>query len=241
MNVIETDWDWKSVLSERRGTSVIVLHHAAAKTCTAEQIDMWHKNNGWSGIGYHFFIRKNGEIYRGRPIWAVGAHAQGTNLNSVGVCVEGDYSTETTMPSPQKTALKSVLKFLKEMYPEADIKAHKDVGATGCPGAYYPFEEMKKYFEEVEGGLMIMTQYDELSAWNKKQDEIINLVGQEIEELKTKTKYYNSLEEVPVWYRSTVSKLTEAGVLTGDEDGNLTLTTDMMRILTVLDRLGIIK
>lgn len=238
MTIIETNWNWASVLQKRSETNLIVLHHAAAVTCTAAQVDTWHKNNGWSGIGYHFFIRKNGDIYRGRPLWAIGAHAQGSNGKSVGVCVEGDYSTENTMPSAQKLSLKEVLAYLKEIYPNAEIKGHGEIGSTGCPGGHYPLAEMKEYFTESEG--LTMTQYEELKAKDDAQDKIINIVGREIDELKTNAKHYNKIEDVPEWYRETVTKLINTGAIEGDENGNLKLTLDMMRILTILDRKGII-
>ena len=58
MNIIETDWHWNGGLSRRSRTDYIALHHAECTRCTAAQVDEWHKANGWSGIGYHFFVRK---------------------------------------------------------------------------------------------------------------------------------------------------------------------------------------
>ena len=63
MNIIETNWKWNGELTSRSATDYIALHNAEAVKCTAEQVDSWHKANGWAGIGYHFFVRKNGEIY----------------------------------------------------------------------------------------------------------------------------------------------------------------------------------
>ncbi|EKC77056.1 protein containing N-acetylmuramoyl-L-alanine amidase, family 2 domain protein, partial [human gut metagenome] len=45
----------------------------------------WHLANGWAGAGYHFLVRKDGTIYRLRPEDKVGAHAYGSNYNSIGV------------------------------------------------------------------------------------------------------------------------------------------------------------
>ena len=55
MNIIETDWHWNGGLSRRSRTDYMALHHAECTRCTAAQVDEWHKANGWSGIGYHFF------------------------------------------------------------------------------------------------------------------------------------------------------------------------------------------
>ena len=50
--------------------------------------------NGWAGIGYHFVIRKDGTIERGRPLSVVGAHAQGDNLHTIGICMAGNFEKE---------------------------------------------------------------------------------------------------------------------------------------------------
>ncbi|MCD8391539.1 MAG: N-acetylmuramoyl-L-alanine amidase, partial [Firmicutes bacterium] len=102
INIIETDWNWNGTLSNRASTDYIALHHAEASSCTAADVDSWHKANGWAGIGYHFFVRKDGSIYRGRPLDKMGAHVSGYNNKSIGICAEGAYMTET-MPAAQKT------------------------------------------------------------------------------------------------------------------------------------------
>lgn len=104
MNIIEKDYSWAHELSARQVTNLIILHHAAAKSCTVSDVHNWHLNRGWAGIGYHFFVGKDGSIVRGRPLWAVGAHAESCNWRSVGICFEGDYQIEETMPDAQLQA-----------------------------------------------------------------------------------------------------------------------------------------
>lgn len=89
MNIINTNLNFKQ-MDTRSSTKRIILHHAAAKRCSAEDIHRWHLNNGWSGAGYHFLVRKDGTIYRLRPEDKVGAHAYGANYDSLGICFEGD-------------------------------------------------------------------------------------------------------------------------------------------------------
>ena len=84
MQIIEEKYNWSGGFSNRSKTDYIVLHHAEAVKCTAQDIHSWHRANGWTGIGYHFFVRKDGTIYRGRPINVVGAHVQGMNSCSIG-------------------------------------------------------------------------------------------------------------------------------------------------------------
>ena len=94
MTIIETEYQWAQTLAKRSKTEGVVLHHAAAQKCTAEDIHQWHLANGWAGIGYHFFVRKDGSVYRGRPIDTVGAHTYGENNETIGICFEGNFEEE---------------------------------------------------------------------------------------------------------------------------------------------------
>ena len=77
MQIIDEKYNWNGGFTSRFKTDYIVLHHAEAVKCTAQDVHSWHRANGWTGIGYHFFVRKDGTIYSGRPINVVGAHEQG--------------------------------------------------------------------------------------------------------------------------------------------------------------------
>ena len=140
MNIIETNLEFKD-MSTRKSTERIILHHADAKSCSAEDIHRWHLSNGWSGAGYHFLVRKDGTIYRLRPEDKVGAHAYGSNYNSLGICFEGDYMEED-MPEEQKQAGKELVAYLKNKYNITTVQAHRDVCATSCPGDKFPFDEI---------------------------------------------------------------------------------------------------
>ena len=115
MQIIETTYKWAGTLARRSATRRIILHHAAAVTCTPQQVHQWHLANGWSGIGYHFFVRKDGSVYRGRPEDTVGAHAGNNNYDSIGVCFEGSFDREE-MPAAQKQAGMELVAYLKQKY-----------------------------------------------------------------------------------------------------------------------------
>lgn len=140
MNIIDTNLDFGS-LSKRKSTTRIILHHAAAESCDAATIHQWHLNKGWSGIGYHFVVRKNGSIERGRPEDTVGTHALNNNSDSIGICFEGNFETET-MPETQKEAGKELVAYLKQKYGISTVQKHKDVASTACPGKNFPFDEI---------------------------------------------------------------------------------------------------
>lgn len=143
MKIIEVEYKWAYELSKRRGTNGIVLHHAAAANCSAEDIHRWHLANGWAGIGYHFLVRKDGKIYRGRPIDAVGAHTYGRNTDCIGICFEGNFENEQ-MADKQKQAGIELVSYLLTVYPSiTEITKHMDHNATACPGKNFPFDEIR--------------------------------------------------------------------------------------------------
>lgn len=99
----------------------------------ANEIRLWHtRDNGWSDIGYHYVIRRNGEIELGRAEETVGAHVLGHNYDSLGICLiggrpEGDFTPE------QWTSLESLIKELRCKYPDAAIHGHRDFSSKTCP------------------------------------------------------------------------------------------------------------
>ena len=141
MNIIETALTFARSLSKRKKTVRIILHHAAASVCDAATIHRWHLDKDWAGIGYHFVVRKDGTIERGRPEDTVGSHAQNCNSDSIGICFEGNFETEE-MPEAQKAAGKELVAYLKQKYGISNVQRHKDVCATACPGKNFPFEEI---------------------------------------------------------------------------------------------------
>lgn len=141
MNIIETNLKFRTALTNRNSTNRIIIHHAEASHCTAQDIHQWHLNNGWSGAGYHFLVRKDGTVYRLRPENKIGAHASGSNSDSVGICFEGSYMTET-MPQAQINAGKELVVYLKQKYGISKVQAHREVCSTNCPGKNFPFSEI---------------------------------------------------------------------------------------------------
>ena len=130
-------------LENRFVTDCIVVHHigmANNDDVSAETVHQWHLNNGWSGIGYHFLIRKDGTIEEGRPLGTVGAHVYGENRHTVGINLVGNF--ESAVPTEaQKTAAAHLIASLCTVYQldpvwESTVKGHCDLNATACPGRY---------------------------------------------------------------------------------------------------------
>jgi N-acetylmuramoyl-L-alanine amidase len=124
-----------------RKINEIIVHCTATpegRKVTVAEVDKWHRQRGFDGIGYHFLIGLSGDIWKGRNIEKIGAHCLGHNANSIGVCYVGGVSNDgktikDTRTIPQRNALKSLLKDLKTMYPEATIHGHREYANKACP------------------------------------------------------------------------------------------------------------
>jgi len=129
-------------LNRRRTTRRIIVHHSASGDVSAAAIHGWHLARGWSGIGYQFVIRQNGNIEAGRPLDMVGAHAgpQG-NGDSIGICLTGNFM-ETKPTDQQLQSLIELISYLRKLYKSnLEVWRHQDVAATECPGDLFPWPE----------------------------------------------------------------------------------------------------
>ncbi len=145
------DFKFREDLQTRIETKYIVVHHVGVRGAfSVEDIHQMHLNRKcnppMAGIGYHYYIRKNGEIYEGRPIWAKGAHVNDRvhsyNSISIGVCFEGDFN-HIKMEDKQLEASILFLSVLSLAYGNADICTHRYLDRRrDCPGKNFPFQKM---------------------------------------------------------------------------------------------------
>ena len=119
----------------------IIIHCSATpegKDYTVEQIKQWHKQRGFSDIGYHYVIYRDGSIHSGRPIERIGAHCLKHNAHSVGVCYIGGVAKDGKTPKDtrtdaQKESLIKLIKELKAKYPKATVHGHREYANKACP------------------------------------------------------------------------------------------------------------
>lgn len=150
MNIIETNLQFNSNHSPMKKVEGIALHHSGVTVLqSVEVIHNYHKSKGWAGIGYHYYARKDGSVYRGRPENMAGAHCPGVNSTSIGICAEGNFSEET-MSDVQKQAIIELVKDIKSRYDIKWIKGHREIISTDCPGDNFPLEEIKNVIANVE-------------------------------------------------------------------------------------------
>lgn len=137
--------------SERKITEIIV--HCSAtpegKDYTVDDIRRWHKQRGYSDVGYHYIVYRNGILAQGRDVNIIGAHAAGHNAHSIGICYIGGMNAENTQPEDtrtlrQKARLLSLLVDLRKLYPNARIIGHRDLSEDkNGDGIIEPSEWMK--------------------------------------------------------------------------------------------------
>lgn len=134
-----------------RAIKHIVVHCTATKEhqeIDATDIDRWHKQRGWSGIGYHYVVLLDGTVQKGRLDSKIGAHVKGFNRKSIGVVYVGgldeNLAPKDTRTTAQKEALVELLQELKCKYPEAEILGHRDFSPDiNNNGTIEPFEFIK--------------------------------------------------------------------------------------------------
>lgn len=147
MEIIETNLEFNSNHSAMKEVEGIVLHNSGVSVLQSiEVIHNYHKNKGWAGIGYHYYVRKDGSVYRGRPENMAGAHCPSVNSTSIGICAEGNFNEET-MSDVQRRAIIELVKDIKLRYDIKWIKGHREILATSCPGENFPIEEIKNAVE----------------------------------------------------------------------------------------------
>lgn len=142
-------WAKLGVAPNPRTINEIIVHCTATaegKDYTTAQIKQWHLARGFSNIGYHYVIYRDGSIHAGRVEAEIGAHCTGHNSHSIGVCYVGGCASNGTTPKDtrtpqQKDALVKILTELKDKYPKAAIHGHRDFASKACPS----FDATKEY------------------------------------------------------------------------------------------------
>lgn len=131
-----------------RNINLIIIHCSATKegqNFHLKDIDRWHRERGYKKVGYHYVIDLDGTVEKGRDESEIGAHCQGKNKNSIGICYVGGLDIngkpKDTRTNEQKEALWNLLRELLVKYPKATIHGHRDFANKACPS----FDVSKEY------------------------------------------------------------------------------------------------
>lgn len=112
----------------------LVVHCSATQAKSdigVKEITRMHREKGFLTIGYHFVIRRNGTVEKGRALDAIGAHAEGWNSRSLGICLVGGIDKngkpEDNFTDDQFAALAELLQLLRKDFPKASVLGHRDL------------------------------------------------------------------------------------------------------------------
>ena len=142
-------WTNLGISTNKRNIKELIVHCSATpegKDFTVSDIKKWHLQRGFSDIGYHYVIYRDGTVHKGRDESISGAHCLGHNTISIGICYIGGVASDGKTPKDTRTDAqkKSLIKLLKELkvkYPKATIHGHCEFAAKACPS----FDAKKEY------------------------------------------------------------------------------------------------
>ena len=161
---ISASWIPPKNLEAKRQWQGIIIHHSGTRYGCAAHEHKYHKSIGWDGLGYHFII--NNGVYEngyGKPDGLVevgyrwreqqdGSHCRPSgdlsnywNKHTIGICLIGDF--EQNRPTERQwRSLVKLIRFLQQRYniQTYQIKGHRDVKPTKCPGRYFSFDELRR-------------------------------------------------------------------------------------------------
>lgn len=124
-----------------RNINKIIIHCSATpegRDYTVADIRRWHLQRGFSDIGYHYVIYRDGTVVVGRPLTQPGAHCYGKNKTSIGICYIGGLtsdgkSAKDTRTPAQKSALVILIKELRSKFPDSTVHGHREFANKDCP------------------------------------------------------------------------------------------------------------
>ncbi|PZO64588.1 MAG: hypothetical protein DI498_10905 [Paracoccus denitrificans] len=118
-----------------RPVSRVFLHCSASDKAdhdSAAVIEGWHKERGWAGIGYHYFIRKDGTVERGRDLEKIPAAQEGHNTGTIAICLHGLSKEKFT--EAQFAALRALCGQINRAYAgRVTFHGHCEVARKSCP------------------------------------------------------------------------------------------------------------
>ena len=125
-----------------RKVTELIWHCTATpegREVTVAEIDRWHKERGWSGIGYHKVVHLDGRVSEGRPETQVGAHVANRNANTIGYTYVGGTEkgnvkkAKDTRTDAQKRTMERLTREAIARYGLTLVSGHSDYANKACP------------------------------------------------------------------------------------------------------------
>ena len=118
----------------KRHINRVFLHCSASdnpRHDNVASIRKWHLQNGWSDIGYHYLISKDGKIHAGRNIEITPASQKGHNTGTIAICLSGLAKDQFTQA--QFNSLRAFCHEINKAYPQITFHGHCEVSSKTCP------------------------------------------------------------------------------------------------------------
>ena len=143
MKVEDVGLKFTKALIPIKKVTKIICHHPAHSTWDIHDIHKSHQNKGWIGIGYNYFITKDGRIQFGRGKHE-GAHCQGYNDFTLGACFQGNFEVDEMTDAQVKAGGWIIAQLVREYGLDInDVIGHNKVAATLCPGKNFRMDDLK--------------------------------------------------------------------------------------------------
>lgn len=117
-----------------RPVHVTFLHCSASDHPQHDDVSVmrrWHKERGWSDVGYHYFIKKDGTIQPGRSLERTPSAQRGFNTGSIAICLHG--LAERNFTAAQFEGLRCLCRQIDQAYGRMRFRGHREVAAKACP------------------------------------------------------------------------------------------------------------
>ena len=147
-NVVDLGLKFKRKRTVRKNTVRLIVHNVGGEMSVQAIHDMHNndKKSNYNGIAYNGYVDLDGSCYWGRGLEYQGGatlESLGLNPTSFHLVANGDYNSRTSMPEAQKNAFIQFARDVCDYYGISDIKGHREVGDTDCPGRYFPLDEIR--------------------------------------------------------------------------------------------------
>lgn len=159
----------------------IIIHHPEFYG-SVQALNNVMRNMNFTMIGYNYYVRKDGTVWQGRSVNVTSGNCYGQNHHSIGVCFEGNYDKDTSMPDAQFAAGVELIKYLKSKYGISEVNGHKHYYNTACPGRYFPLSRM---LGAINGAAAVHVEESNASHYSIASDLWqVSIVGEEVKSLQ---------------------------------------------------------
>lgn len=185
MEIIKVPLKGENQVGGHNNPQYLIIHHPEFNG-SIERLNDVMRSMGFTMIGYNYYVRKDGKVYKGRPDNVTSGNCYKYNEKSLGICFEGNYDVEKTMPKAQFDAGVELIKELRAKYgiSNNNINGHKAYYNTACPGKYFPLAEMLKAIKGGSASGSITTGGSNVPSYRASISEAKAFVGGRCKELQ---------------------------------------------------------